>query len=482
MDLTYLIGFFLRTRINRIAFSYLARKKRDGRSTLEDLLVFYTNQRPLRIITKIKLLPFYIFFEMGRILFNQTRQEAKQKLADPIFQHGIALTMRSIGKYGVQKPQIFTAPPVVVWNFTNVCNLKCRHCYQDAGRKLPEELSLAKRLDIVEQLVQEDVFSIAYSGGEPLMDKEIWQVVERGSGYNLYQSIATNGTLITPDVAKKMVDVGLNYVEISLDSIKPHVHDEFRGIPGFWKKAVEGIENAVAQPGLDVGIASTITQYNFEELEELIRFSKNIGANRFYAFNFIPTGRGKDILDVDLTPEQREKMLTILYEHYKNSQKGDIVCMTTAPQYARVCMMKGSLDDVPTSHYTYARGKKAKLLAEFIGGCGVGRAYCCIQPDGIVTPCVFMPIPVGDLKLESFAKIWNNAPVLNELRVRDDLEGHCKVCDYRAVCGGCRARAFGYFGNYKAPDPGCINNKDIFMNFKIAKDKDQETKSMAACQ
>ena len=463
MDLSYLINFFLKNRINRGVFSYLARRDKKGRSILEDLFALYTKKRRLNLTTKLKLLPFYAFLEIGRIIFNQTRKELKEKLSNPLFQHGIALTMRSVGKYGLTKPQIFTAPPVVVWNFTNMCNLKCKHCYQDAGEKLPEEFNLAKRLDIINQLVREDIFSIAYSGGEPLMDKDLWKVIETGTTNGLYQSIATNGTLISPDVAKKMGDVGVNYVEISLDSTKPETHDQFRGVPGFWKKAVKGIENAVAQGGFDVGVASVITQFNFEELEELIQFSKNIGANKFYAFNFIPTGRGKNIIDVDLTPEQREKMLNILYDYY---EKEDIICMTTSPQYGRVAMMRGNLGKIPTSHYSEAKGKKAKIMAEFIGGCGVGRAYCSIQPDGIITPCVFMPIPVGDLKLESFHQIWHNSPILKELRTREDLEEHCGVCEYRAVCGGCRARAYSYFGNYKAADPGCINNKEIFLKLK----------------
>jgi len=333
MDLSYLIGFFLKNKVNRIVFSHLAKKNEKGESILEQLLAFYVNRKPVSFLTQIKLFPFYLFFEIGRIILNQTREETKKKLSDPIFQHGIALTMRSVGKYGMTKPQVFSAPPVVVWNFTNMCNLKCRHCYQNAGKRLKNELPLKKRLEIVDELAREDVFSIAYSGGEPLMDEDIWKVLERGAKRGLYQSIATNGTLITPEVAKRIADVGVNYVEISLDSTKPEVHDRFRGVPGFWKKAVKGIENAVAQGKYEVGIASTITQMNFDELEDLIQFSKNIGVNKFYAFNFIPTGRGKDIVDMDLTPEQREKMLNILYDHY---EKEDIVCMTTSPQYARL--------------------------------------------------------------------------------------------------------------------------------------------------
>ena len=134
MDLSYLVGFFIKNKVNRVVFSYLARKNGKDKSILEELLAFYTGESSAGFFTRVRLFPFYLFFEIGRIILNQTREEAKKKLSDPIFRHGIALTMRSIGKYGVTKPQVFSAPPVVVWNFTNVCNLKCRHCYQNAGK------------------------------------------------------------------------------------------------------------------------------------------------------------------------------------------------------------------------------------------------------------------------------------------------------------------------------------------------------------
>jgi len=460
MDLTYLIKFFLKNRGNRWVFAHLAKKDEEEKSLLEDVFSFYSvEENNLGLGRKIKLFPFYVFFELGRVLFGQSKEEVREKLVDPLFQHGIALTMRSIATYGFGRPQIFIAPPVVVWNFTNSCNLKCRHCYQEAGTKLKGELDLEERLDIIDQLANEDVFSVALSGGEPLMDKDLWEVVKQAHKRNLYVSIATNGTLITPQVAQRMAWCGVNYVEISLDSTNPEVHDEFRGIPGFWERAVRGIKNAVAQPEFEVGIASTITQINFAELEDLIQFAKSLGADKFYAFNFIPTGRGKNMVDMDLTPQQREKMLNILYEHYL---KGDIVCMTTSPQYARLCMMKSGEEVIPSSHYTVAKGKQAKMLAEFIGGCGIGRAYCSIQPDGVITPCVFMPLPVGDLKEKKFIDIWNNSPILKDIRRREDLKGHCGECEYRSACGGCRARAYAYFGDYKGPDCGCINNEEAF--------------------
>jgi len=464
LDLTYLITFFLKNRLNRLMFSLLAKKTKDSHSVLEDVFVFYCNGKSLKWPRKIRLLPFYLFFEIGRVIFGQEREKVREELSNPLFQHGIALTMRSVARYGMTKPQRFAAPPLVVWNFTNMCNLKCRHCYQKAGNRLRDELDLTSRLDIVDQLADEDVFSIAFSGGEPLMDKDLWKVLERGRKRNLYLSLATNGTLITPEVARQIADCEVNYVEISLDSTHPEIHDHFRGVPGLWKKTVKGIENAVAQGVFDVGIASTITQLNYQEVEDLINFSREIGADKFYAFNFIPTGRGKDLIDLDLSPEQREEVLNILWNHYL---EGDIVCMTTSPQYARVCMENSHFQIAPTSHHwTIVKGTKARILAEFVGGCGVGRAYCCIQPDGVVTPCVFMPIPVGDLKEERFIQIWNKSPILRELRNRDNLKGHCGICEYRSACGGCRARAYAYFGDYKAPDPGCINNRDAYLNLK----------------
>lgn len=461
MDMTYLIRFYLKNKVNRYVFSLLSKKSKDGKSILEDIFSLYTQSNgyllPLR---KLEMLAFYIFFELGRVVFGQTREDAKKELSNRAFQKGISLVMRSVAHYGLTYPQKFIAPPVVVWNFTNICNLKCKHCYQSAGKKLSDELSLSKRLDIIDQLAAEDVFSVAFSGGEPLMDKALWPIIERAKKEAMYVSIATNGTLITKDVAKRIANLGVDYVEVSLDSTHPEIHDEFRGVRGAWRRTIEGIQNIVEQTFVNVGLAPTITKLNFDELEDLIKLAIKLKVDKFFVFNFIPVGEGKNLIDVDLTLQMREKMLSTLYDYYI---KEGIVTLSTCPQYARVCMMKSEGQVAPTSHYSVSKGKETRLIAEFMGGCGVGRAYCAIQPNGIVTPCVYMPIVVGNLKKQSFKEIWTTSPVLEELRSREDLKGHCGVCEYRSACGGCRARAYAYFGDYKAPDPGCINNKDAFL-------------------
>jgi len=464
MDMTYLIKFYVKNRLNRYFFGLLSKKNKDGRSILEDIFSLYTQDNGYRyLLRKLELLPFYVFFEISRVIFRQTRKEAKKELSNRVFQKGISLTARSIAHYGLTYPQKFIAPPMVVWNFTNICNLRCKHCYQSAGKRLPDELPLSKRLNVINQLAAENVFSISFSGGEPLMDKDLWPVIERAKKEAMYVSIATNGTLLTEKMTKRIVDVGVDYVEISVDSIDSEKHDAFRGVPGAWGKTIRGIKNAVAQGNLLVGLASTITKMNFDEIEDLIKLAIELKVDRFFAFNFIPVGEGKNLIDLDLTPEMREKMLNILYDYYV---KEAIVTLSTCPQYARICMMKTNSELAPTSHYTVSKGEEAHLLAEFIGGCGVGRAYCAIQPDGIVTPCVYMPIKVGDLKKQNFKEIWTTSPILEDLRSREDLKGHCGACEYRSACGGCRARAYAYFGDYKGPDPGCINNKEAFLKLK----------------
>jgi len=479
MDITYLIRFFLKNEINRHLFSFLSRKNKDGRSILEYIFSLYAdgNDHHLSPFKKVEIFPFYLFFEVGRILFRQTKEAAKEQLNNPVMQKGISLTMRSVAYYGLTYPQKFIAPPVVVWNFTNICNLKCKHCYQSAGKKLPEELSLSKRLDIIDQLAREEVLSIAFSGGEPLMDKDLWPAIEKAKKEDMYVSVATNGTLLTKEIAEKLAKVGIDYVEISLDSVHPQKHNEFRGIEGAWKRTVKGIKNAVAQKAYQVGLASTITKFNFNELEDLIEFSIKLGTDKFFAFNFIPVGEGKNLIDLDLTPSMREKVLNTLYEYYLEK---NVVTLTTCPQYARVCMDNSQGSFAASSHYSASKGGKARLLAEFIGGCGVGRAYCAIQPDGIVTPCVYMPIVVGDLKKQTFKEIWTTSPVLEKLRSREDLKGHCGICEYRSACGGCRARAYAYFGDLKAPDPGCINNEEAFLELKKGTVSTQRTTSLQA--
>jgi radical SAM protein with 4Fe4S-binding SPASM domain len=267
--------------------------------------------------------------------------------------------------------------------------------------------------------------------------------------------------LITEEVAQKMKERGVQYVEISLDGFEK-IHDEFRGIVGAWKRAVDGIKNCVSA-GLDTCVATTATRYNFKEIPELAEFiEKDLHAKRFIVFNFIPVSRGKDIVDQDLTPTEREELLDFLYSKLiDESYKLD--AFSTAPQYA-VTSVKFAFGPVVATHFTnrvaieMLKGR-TKSLTEFIGGCGDGRLYCGIEPNGDIEPCVFIPIKLGNIREQRLVDIWRNSPVLKQIRNRDAFKG-CGECEYKYICGGCRARAYAYFNDLQGPDPGCgINEK-----------------------
>lgn len=287
------------------------------------------------------------------------------------------------------------------------------------------------------------------------MDPDFWRVAEYASKKNIYLSVATNGTLITKEVAHRLRDTGIRYIEISLDSARPEFHDRFRGVPGFWEKTVEGIENCVEVEELAVGLAPTITKRNFDELGDMIRLAKELGVDRFYVFNFIPTGRGEGIWEEDLAPSMREAMLQMLYKYLRTRE---MEVFSTCPQFGRVCLQNAPEGMVITGHYSISEGSTAVSDAKFIGGCGAGRAYCAIQPAGKVTPCVFMPLVVGDLRETELIEIWRSSPILKILRNRENLKLNCGICEYREVCGGCRARAYAYYRDINGPDPGCIKN------------------------
>jgi radical SAM protein with 4Fe4S-binding SPASM domain len=436
------------------------------KQAIYEALSLYSGQNDLNPLKKMKLLPICAFVELGRLSFHVDKSTMQDYFRQHVTRRGLSNIVKSVAEYGISKPLKLQAPFLVVWNYTNACNLRCKHCYQGAGRMSRDELGLKERLNIVDQLVDNDVVAIAFSGGEPLLRDDFWEVARYASHNGLYLSLATNGTLLTKDVVRRLRDVGIEYFEISLDSVDPSKHDAFRGVSGAWERTVAGIKNVVAQEGAYSCIANTITNENYRELEELVTFSKKLGVDRTLIFNFIPVGRGSDIVDVDLPPAVREGILQQMYRHL-SGQDGSFEILTTAPQFSRVCLMNSQTGVISLAHVGAAGfSDKVGLLAEYIGGCGAGRMYSAIQPNGVVTPCVFLPIPVGDLRSESFIDIWKNAEVMQSLRERHDLKGHCGSCDYRNVCGGCRARAYAYFNDIKAPDIGCINNLQAYNELK----------------
>ncbi len=386
----------------------------------------------------------------GAETFNVSMDELKERFRDGYWRKGLASVLKGLAYFGVRRPFVPGAPFQVVWDITYACNLHCKHCYATAGKALDDELTTDEALEVIDKLDRLGVTVVAFSGGEPLVRRDIFELTEYAAEKGMYVAVASNGTLITEDTAKKMKKSGVGYVQISLDGRK-ETHDGFRGIERCYERAVEGIRNSV-KVGLFVNVSMTVTKYNYQDVEHVVRLCEELGVDWFMHYNFIPTGRGREIAGADITPEQREELLKYLY---RRNHSSNISLLSTAPQFARVALQCGG-SVIPTHFYNV--GSRLRELAEFIGGCGAGRFYFAIKANGDIQPCVFFPLKVGNVREDDLEDLWLHNHVFEDLRDKDIIEG-CGGCIYRYVCGGCRARAYNYFGDYLKPDPGCVRNK-----------------------
>lgn len=434
------------------------------------------------------------FYELGsRFLRVNKKFMHNQFLNDQYSEawlRGFGLMMKGVEKYGARIPFTPAGPFEIVWNFTYQCNLRCKHCYENAGGKRPElTTDEAKQvLDKLSKMAGIGLPAVSFSGGEPLSRRDFFEIASYAKKRIGYVSIASNGTLLTRDNAKRIKDARIDYVEISIDGATPQVHDEFRGIPGAFERAIEGIKNCVDE-GIDTCIATVLHRDNTSELNKLIELAKSLDA-RFMHFNYIPTGRAKAHVELDLTPDERlhvlqtiGKEIVSLYLQAKEEElkfgKTEVKVdrfFSTCPQYAsvtkelsQVCGEKFLVE----AHYAAKSG--IENAANFLGGCGAGRLYCCLEPNGDIKPCVFSQTGkdtvLGNMLRDNFEDIWNNNPLLWKLRTRENLEDYivngkrvgCGSCPDRYICGGCRARAYSYFdGNVDSPDIGCIHNKPLW--------------------
>ena len=468
-DVIKLARIALGNRVSRAFLKRLVEKGPEGyRSRLGyilDMLVDNSKKEHASLSCMMDYYFFKLFVGAMIKLLHLSEEEFEAGIRDPSVRRGIELILRSLLIYGVTVPQKLCAPFLIVWNFTNACNLRCKHCYQNAGPKpLPNELTFEEKLNVLNQLDEMEIPSIAFSGGEPTIHPDFIPIVKEASRRGIYTAVATNGLAFASEsFTDKALKAGLNYVEVSLDSTDPKVHDEFRGVKGAWELAVKGIKNVVKHGGASTGIAMTLTKLNKDQIGDMVRLAEELGVTRVIFFNFIPTGRGKENVALDLTPEEREEALRWIY---RESRRSSVQVVSTAPQLARVSWQMSQGEDVLPTHFSIPRSQTLRSLAEFIGGCGAGRIYAAIQPDGKVTPCVFMPITVGDLRKQTFKDIWENSEVMLKLRNKDLIKPPCGECPYRYVCGGCRARAYSYHGDYLAPDPGCLRGLMVSRGMK----------------
>ena len=323
-------------------------------------------------------------------------------------------------------------PSLISWNLTKRCNLKCPHCYMEAGKKAERELTTEECLGLMTEMRALGTEMLILTGGEPLLRKDIYDLAQAASAQGMWVVMGTNGVLITERVAQKMIECGVKGVAISLDSIDPAKHNSFRGGPNAWEHSVRALDVCKAA-GLEVLVQTTVMDMNREEIPQLIEFTRERGAWSFNLYFLVQTGRGQHMNDLS-APETEEMLadLVTVQERYKPM----LVRSKCAPQFKRIAYQKqlGGLES---------------------GGCMAGTQYCRITPDGDVTPCPYMTVSAGNVLEQSFTEIWQESPVLQALRDPERLGGRCGSCEFKELCGGCRCRAYAAYDDYLAEDPAC---------------------------
>ncbi|MFQ5617549.1 MAG: radical SAM protein [Rhodospirillales bacterium] len=334
------------------------------------------------------------------------------------------------------------APFLVALNLTRRCNLKCAHCYLDAGTRADgggDELTTAEVKAVLDDIAAlSDETMVVLTGGEPLLRPDLEAVAGHGARLGLMMVVGTNGTALNERRVARLQQAGVSGVGISLDSLDPAHHDGFRGYPGAWDRTMAAID-ACRLGGLAFQIHFSVTDDNAHELEDMIAFARAAGAMVLNVFFLVCTGRGEEVTNVSAgTYEDVLRRATrAAYE-----EKDLMVRAKCAPHFKRMAL---ELD--PAWPITLAQGYEA-------GGCLAGTRYCRVTPEGEVTPCPYMVTSVGSVREQGFAAIWREAPLFARLRA-PALEGRCGMCEYAKVCGGCRARPLARDGNPMGEDFLC---------------------------
>jgi Fe-coproporphyrin III synthase len=345
--------------------------------------------------------------------------------------------------------------PVVVWNVTRRCNLKCVHCYAHARNEhFPDELSTAEGKTVLDDLAQFGVPVVLFSGGEPLMRPDLVELADYAVGRGMRAVISTNGTLITPEVAEQLKRVGLSYVGISLDGLE-EVNDRFRGVKGAYRKALDGI-HACQAAGIKVGLRFTMNRLNVQEIPAIFDLLEEHDIPRVCFYHLVYAGRGSKLIEEDLSHEETRKAVDLIIDRTADlHRRGKVKEVLTVDNHA----------DGP---YVYQRlvkegSPRAADVLELLKmneGNSSGRGIGCISWDGTVHADQFWRHEsFGNVRERPFSEIWSDIshPLMGKLKDKKQyVTGRCAACRWLDICAGnFRVRAEAVMGDLWAPDPAC---------------------------
>ena len=339
-------------------------------------------------------------------------------------------------------------PPLrlLAWEITRSCNLACAHCRAAAGQgPYPSELTTEEGRALLDDLAGMGQVVVILTGGEPLLREDLLELAAYGTGLGLRMVVATNGTLLTPEIAARLLEAGVQRVSISIDGADAASHDRLRQVPGAFAGALSGIA-ACREAGLPFQINTTVTRANRLELPAVYELAQRLDATAHHVFVLVPTGRGQEIKDQLLSPEEYEATLHWLL---KRQREGRLhLKPTCAPQYHRLWRQEAA-----------ARGEKISVTSHgmeaMTRGCLGGQGFAFVSYRGEVQPCGYLDLLAGEIRQTPFPEIYTQSKLFQALRAVNDYHGKCSVCQYRHVCSGCRARAYALTGDVLGEDPLC---------------------------
>lgn len=344
---------------------------------------------------------------------------------------------------------------MIAWELTRSCNLSCKHCRASSEMgSYPGELSKEECLRIMNEISLISKPIIILTGGEPLLRPDIFELARYGTDKGFRMVMATNGTLITEDIVKKMKQSGIQRISVSIDGPDAKTHDSLRNVEGAFENSLKGIEIA-KKNGLSFQINTTITKSNLHMIRDILGLAIRLGASAHHIFLLVPTGRGKELKDQEISAMEYEKILNWFYE--QTDKLPLQIKITCAPHFYRIYYQRASKEGKKIH-------PKENGLDAMTRGCLGGVSFCFISHIGQIQPCGYLELNCGNVKEKPFYEIWETSETFHNLRNFDRYKGKCGVCEFRKVCGGCRARAYEMFGDYMAEEPLCIYEPKRIVN------------------
>ncbi len=339
-------------------------------------------------------------------------------------------------------------PPcrLIAWEVTRACNLACRHCRAEACMEpYPGELDTAECKALIDTFPDVGDPIVIFTGGEPLLRPDIYELVRYASDKGLRCVMAPNGTLVTAENAIKLKDAGIQRCSISIDGPDAASHDPFRGGAGAFDAALRGIEH-LKNAGMEFQINTTVTRNNMHNFKEIFDLAQRLGAAAWHIFLLVPTGRAKDMQEEVISAEEYEQVLNWFYDFRKTTSMH--LKATCAPHYYRIMRQRASEEGLPVDREHFGMDAMTR-------GCLGGTGFCFISHRGIVQPCGYLELDCGDVRATPFPEIWKHSRQFLQFRTQSEYGGKCGPCEFHRVCGGCRARAQTMRGDYMAAEPLC---------------------------